>query len=162
VDRQATLLRVQREVETITSLGYGELASHLPRTGARLVFFCPMSPKSSSMPGSPSAAPHGHSHEAIHAPLHLSSLLLSPAEILPRKHAPGRTRFLAGSRLQPQLRLHAGTLRDLGPSGTVSHPLHLMIPTQLDSEHSRPYVRAEIERFREFLESHSGKITDGE
>jgi benzoyl-CoA reductase/2-hydroxyglutaryl-CoA dehydratase subunit BcrC/BadD/HgdB len=34
-----------------------------------------------------------------------------------------------------------------------------MIPTNLDSEHSRPYLKAEMERFKEFLESHSGKIT---
>jgi benzoyl-CoA reductase/2-hydroxyglutaryl-CoA dehydratase subunit BcrC/BadD/HgdB len=34
-----------------------------------------------------------------------------------------------------------------------------MIPTNLDSEHSRPYLKAEMERFKKFLESHSGKIT---
>jgi benzoyl-CoA reductase/2-hydroxyglutaryl-CoA dehydratase subunit BcrC/BadD/HgdB len=40
-------------------------------------------------------------------------------------------------------------------------PIHfnLMIPTNLDSEHSRPYLKAEIERFKKFLESHLGKIT---
>jgi len=34
-----------------------------------------------------------------------------------------------------------------------------MIPTNLDSEHSRPYLKAEMERFKEFLESRLGKIT---
>jgi benzoyl-CoA reductase/2-hydroxyglutaryl-CoA dehydratase subunit BcrC/BadD/HgdB len=40
-------------------------------------------------------------------------------------------------------------------------PIHfnLMVPTNLSSEHSRTYLKTEIERFKEFLESHSGKIT---
>jgi benzoyl-CoA reductase/2-hydroxyglutaryl-CoA dehydratase subunit BcrC/BadD/HgdB len=36
---------------------------------------------------------------------------------------------------------------------------NLMIPTNLGSEHSRPYLKAELERFKEFLESYSGKIS---
>jgi benzoyl-CoA reductase/2-hydroxyglutaryl-CoA dehydratase subunit BcrC/BadD/HgdB len=40
-------------------------------------------------------------------------------------------------------------------------PIHfnLMVPTHLGSEHSRHYLKAEMERFKEFLESHSGKMT---
>jgi benzoyl-CoA reductase/2-hydroxyglutaryl-CoA dehydratase subunit BcrC/BadD/HgdB len=34
-----------------------------------------------------------------------------------------------------------------------------MIPTRLDSDSSRHYLKAEIERFKDFLESHFGKIS---
>jgi benzoyl-CoA reductase/2-hydroxyglutaryl-CoA dehydratase subunit BcrC/BadD/HgdB len=39
-------------------------------------------------------------------------------------------------------------------------PIHfnLMVPTNLDSEHSRYYLKVEMERFKEFLESRSGRM----
>jgi benzoyl-CoA reductase/2-hydroxyglutaryl-CoA dehydratase subunit BcrC/BadD/HgdB len=40
-------------------------------------------------------------------------------------------------------------------------PIHfnLMVPTHLGSDHSHHYLKMEMERFKEFLESHSGKIS---
>jgi benzoyl-CoA reductase/2-hydroxyglutaryl-CoA dehydratase subunit BcrC/BadD/HgdB len=43
--------------------------------------------------------------------------------------------------------------------GIVPSHFNLMIPTQLDSKFARPYLRAEMERFKDFLEATVGKIS---
>jgi len=43
--------------------------------------------------------------------------------------------------------------------GITPSPFNLMIPTHLDTKYARSYLRAEIERFKDFLEATVGKIS---
>ena len=43
--------------------------------------------------------------------------------------------------------------------GITPFQFNLMIPASLDSRHSHPYLKSEMERLKDFLESHFGRIT---
>ena len=162
MDRQASLLRVQREIETVTSLGYRELASHLPKDRRIIGFFCPHVPEellhaAGAHPLRLMGIPTKLSHAPLHLPPYCCHLLKSSLESMLQ----GELDFLQGVVFSHSCDSMQGLSQIWARQRRFPIHFNLMIPTQLDSEHSRPYVRAEIERFREFLESHSGKITDG-
>ena len=160
MDRQPSLLRVQKEIETITSLGYKEMASYFPRDRHPIGFFCPYVPE-----------------ELLHAagclPLRLMGTSIKMSHV--QAHLPSNCCHLTKSSLESLLQGELDFLQGVVFSHTCDSmqglsdiwarqrrlPIHfnLMIPTHLDSEHSRPYLKAEMERFKEFLESQLGKIT---
>jgi bcr-type benzoyl-CoA reductase subunit C len=159
VDRQASLTKVQKEIETVTSLGYREIASHVPKDRKAIGYFCPYVPEellhaAGFLPLRLMGTPIKMSHVQAHLPSNCCHLVKSSLENLLQ----GDLDFLQGV-------VFTQTCDSMqGLSDIWAHqrrlPLHfnLMVPTNLDSEHSRHYLKAEIERFKEFLESHSGKM----
>jgi len=162
MDRQTSLAKIQEEVETIVSSGYGEMISRLPKGCNAVGFFCPYVPE-----------------ELLHAAGALPFRLMgAPVKISQAtRHLPAYCCHLAKSSLESWLQGELDLLRGVifchtcdsmqGLSDIWARqkrsPIHfnLMIPTNLDSDHSHPYLKTEIERFKEFLESHFGKIEPG-
>jgi benzoyl-CoA reductase/2-hydroxyglutaryl-CoA dehydratase subunit BcrC/BadD/HgdB len=160
VVRESPLITVQKEIETITSLGYKEMVSHFPSDRNVIGFFC-------------SYVPEELLHAAGFLPLRLMGTPVKMSHV--QAHLPSNCCHLVKSSLESLLQRELDFLQGVifsqtcdsmqGLSDIWAHqrhfPIHfnLMIPTNLDSEHSRPYLKAEMERFKEFLESHSGKIT---
>jgi benzoyl-CoA reductase subunit C len=160
VDKETSLLRIRKEIETIASLGYKDMASHLPRDRMPIGFFCPYVPEelihaAGAFPFRLMGTPVTISHIPAHLPPNCCHLVKSSLESLLQ----GELDFLKGV-------IFCHTCDSMqGLSDIWRHqerlPIHfnLMPPTNLDSRHSRPYFKAEMERFKGFLESHSGKIT---
>ncbi len=160
VDNKTSLIEVQKEIETIASLDYKEMASHLPKDRKTIGFFCPYVPEellhaAGFLPLRLMGAPLKMSHVQAHLPSNCCHLVKSSLESLLQ----GELDFLQGV-------IFSHTCDSMqGLSDIWVHqrrlPIHfnLMVPTHLGSEHSRHYLKAEMERFKEFLESHSGRIT---
>jgi benzoyl-CoA reductase/2-hydroxyglutaryl-CoA dehydratase subunit BcrC/BadD/HgdB len=160
VVRESPLLTVQKEIETIASLGYKEMASHFPKDRKAIGFFCLYTPEellhaAGFLPLRLMGTPIKMSHVQAHLPSNCCHLVKSSLESLLQ----GELDFLQGV-------VFTQTCDSMqGLSDIWAHqrrlPIHfnLMVPTNLGSEHSRHYLKAEMERFKEFLESHSGKIT---
>jgi benzoyl-CoA reductase/2-hydroxyglutaryl-CoA dehydratase subunit BcrC/BadD/HgdB len=160
VDRDLSLIKAQKEIETVTSLGYKEMASHILKDRKAIGFFCPYISEellhaAGFLPLRLMGTPVKMSHVQAHLPSNCCHLVKSSLESLLQ----GDLDFLQGV-------IFTQTCDSMqGLSDIWAHqrrlPLHfnLMVPTNLDSEHSRHYLKAEIERFKGFLESHSGKMT---
>jgi len=160
VDRQTTLLKVQKEIEAITSHGYREIASHLPKDCILIGFFCPYVPEelihaAGALPFRLMGTPIKMSHVQVHLPSNCCHLVKSSLESLLQ----GELDFLKGVIFSHSCDSMQGLSDIWAHQGRLPFHFNLMIPTNLDSEHSHPYLKAEMERFKEFLESHSGKIT---
>jgi len=160
VDRQLSLARIKKEIETITSLGYKDMASQFPRDRSVIGFFCPYVPEellhaAGSLPLRLMGTPIKMSHVQGHLPSNCCHLTKSSLESLFQ----GELDFLQGVIFSHTCDSMQG-LSDIW-ARQRRFPIHfnLMIPTHLDSEHSRFYLKVEMERFKEFLESHLGKIT---
>jgi len=160
VEKETSLIKVQKEIETIASLGYKEMASHVPKDRKAIGFFCLYVPDellhaAGFLPLRLMGTPIKMSHVQAHLPSNCCHLVKSSLESLLQ----GDLDFLQGV-------IFTQTCDSMqGLSDIWAHqrrlPIHfnLMVPTNLDSEHSRHYLKTEVERFKEFLESHSGKIT---
>jgi len=160
VEKETSLIKVQKEIETIASLGYKEMASHVPKDRKAIGFFCLYVPDellhaAEFLPLRLMGTPIKMSHVQAHLPSNCCHLVKSSLESLLQ----GDLDFLQGV-------IFTQTCDSMqGLSDIWAHqrrlPIHfnLMVPTNLDSEHSRHYLKTEVERFKEFLESHSGKIT---
>ena len=160
MDRQPSLARVKKEIETIASLGYKEMASQFPRDRSIIGFFCPYVPEellhaAGSLPLRLMGTPIKMSHVQAHLPSNCCHLTKSSLESLLQ----GELDFLQGVIFSHTCDSMQG-LSDIW-ARQRRFPIHfnLMIPAHLDSEQSRFYLKAEMERFKEFLESHLGKIT---
>ncbi len=160
MDRETSLIKVREEIETVASLGYREMASHFPKDRNAIGFFCPFVPE-----------------ELLHAagflPLRLMGTSIKMSHV--QAHLPSNCCHLVKSSLESLLQGELDFLQGVIFSQTCDSmqgladiwarqrrfPIHfnLMIPTNLDSEHSRGYLKAEMERFKEFLESHSSRMT---
>jgi len=160
VEKETSLIKVQKEIETIASLGYKEMASHVPKDRKAIGFFCLYVPDellhaAGFLPLRLMGTPIKMSHVQAHLPSNCCHLVKSSLESLLQ----GDLDFLQGV-------IFTQTCDSMqGLSDIWAHqrrlPIHfnLMVPTNLDSEHSRHYLKTEVERFKEFLESYSGKIT---
>ena len=160
MNRETSLLKVRKEIETITSLGYKEMASHFPKDRYVIGFFCPYVPEelldaAGALPLRLMGTPIKMSHVQAHLPSNCCHLVKSSLESLLQ----GELDFLQGIIFSHTCDSMQGLSDIWAHQGRFPIHFNLMIPTNLDSEHSRPYLKAEMERFKEFLESHSGKIT---
>jgi bzd-type benzoyl-CoA reductase N subunit len=157
---EASFLKVRKEIEAISTSAYPEVASHLPQDRKAIGFFCPYVPEellhaAGALPLRLMGAPIKMSHVQAHLPPNCCHLVKSSLENLLQ----GELDFLHGV-------IFSHTCDSMqGLSDIWAHqrrfPIHfnLMIPTNLDSEHSRSYLKAEMERFKHFLESRLGRIT---
>ena len=160
MDTKTSLLKALEEFETIASSGYREVASHLPKDRVPIGFFCPHVPEellhaAGGHPFRLMGTPVKISHAQAHLPPYCCHLSKSSLESLLQ----GELDFLKGIVFSSS----CDSMQGLSDIWALQKrlPLHfnLMIPSNLDSEQSRFYLRAELERFKEFLDSRLGKIT---
>jgi benzoyl-CoA reductase/2-hydroxyglutaryl-CoA dehydratase subunit BcrC/BadD/HgdB len=136
------------------------MASHFPKDGKAIGFFCPYVPEellhaAGFLPLRLMGTPVMMSHVQAHLPVNCCHRVKSSLESLLQ----GKLDFLQGV-------IFSHTCDSMqGLSDIWAHqrrlPMHfnLMVPANLGTEHSRHYLKAEMERFKEFLETHCGKIT---
>jgi len=160
VDRQTSLSKVRKEIETVTSLGYKEMNSYFPKDCNVIGFFCPYVPEelihaAGALPFRLMGAPIKMSHVQAHLPPNCCHLVKSSLESLLQ----GELDFLKGIIFSHSCDSMQGLSDIWALQGRLPIHFNLMIPANLDSEHSRPFLEAEMGRFKEFLQSHLGKIT---
>lgn len=157
-----TVSEILKEFEMIATAGYREIASRLPEDTVPIGFFCPFVPE-----------------ELIHAAGALPFRIMGSAIKMSRVHGhlPTNCCHLAKSSLESLLQGELAFLKAIVFSHTcdvmqgfaeiwnfqerLPLPFNLVMPSRQDSELSRPFFRAELERFKNFLESSVGKITPG-
>lgn len=157
---ETVVAKVLKEVETITSLGYRKIDSQLPRDRVPIGFFCPHVPEeliyaAGGHPFRLMGSPIKISHAQAHLPPYCCHLMKSSLESLLQ----GELHFLKGIVFTQSCDSMLG-LSDIWAL-QKPFPIHfnLMIPSHFDSGQSRIYLKAEIERFKDYLDSHIGKIT---
>ncbi len=149
-----------KELERISSLGYREIGNEIPQDRVPIGYFCPYVPE-----------------EMLDAagafPLRLMDTSIPMANV--QAHLPPNCCHLVKSSLECLLRGELDFLKGIVFSHTCDamqgladiwafqnrHPLHfnLMMPSNLNSDRARSYLKAEIERFKRFLDIHLRPIT---
>lgn len=160
MDKKTFLSKALKEVETITAMGYGEIASQLPRNHTPIGFFCPYVPEelihaAGGHPFRLMGTPVNLSHAQVHLPPYCCHLVKSCMESLLQ----GKLDFLKGIVFTHTCDSMQGLSDIWALQKRVPLHFNLMIPSQLDSAHSHIYLKAEMERFKDFLDSRVGKIT---
>jgi len=160
MDKETSLHEVLKEAESVASMGYREIARSLPENRVPIGFFCPYVPEellhaAGGHPFRLMGTPVKISHAQAHLPPYCCHLSKSSLESLLQ----GELDFLKGIVFSNSCDSMQG-LSDIWAL-QKRFPLHfnLMIPSNLDSEQSRFYLKAELERFRDFLGSRFGKMT---
>jgi benzoyl-CoA reductase/2-hydroxyglutaryl-CoA dehydratase subunit BcrC/BadD/HgdB len=95
------------------------------------------------------------SHVQAHLPPNCCHLVKSSLESLLQ----GELDFLKGIVFSHTCDTMQGLAEIWALQKRIPLQFNLMIPSHFDSELSRPYLKAELERFKNFLESNVGKIT---
>ena len=157
---EASLLKVLKEIETISSCGYPAIVSHLPKDRKVIGFFCPYVPEellhaAGALPFRLMGTPGKKSLVSAYLPTYCCHLVKSSLENLLQ----GELDFLNGVIFSHTCDSMQGLSDIWAHQRRLSIHFNLMIPTNLDSKHSRSYLKAEMERFKDFLESHLGRIT---
>jgi benzoyl-CoA reductase/2-hydroxyglutaryl-CoA dehydratase subunit BcrC/BadD/HgdB len=160
MNKETSLSKVLKEFETITSKGYREIPSLLPKDRVPIGFFCPHVPEelvhaSGAFAFRLMGTPIKMSHVQAHLPPNCCHLVKSSFESLLQ----GELDFLKGMIFSHTCDTMQGLAEIWALQKRVPLQFNLMIPSHVDSELSRPYLKAEMERFRDFLESNVGKIT---
>jgi len=160
MDKETSFLKVLKEFETITSTGYREIASTLPKDCIPIGFFCPYVPEellhaAGALPFRLMDTPIKMSHVQAHLPPNCCHLVKSSLESLLQEEL----NFLRGIIFSHTCDAMQGLADIWALQRRIPLQFNLMMPSHLDSELSRPYLKAEIERFKDFLESNVGKIT---
>ena len=152
--------KVLREFETITSRGYREVSSSFPKDRVPIGFFCPHVPEelvhaSGAFPFRLMGTPIKMSHVQAHLPPNCCHLVKSSLESLLQ----GELNFLKGIIFSHTCDTMQGLAEIWALQRRIPLQFNLMIPSHVDTELSRPYLKTELERFKNFLESNVGKIT---
>jgi benzoyl-CoA reductase/2-hydroxyglutaryl-CoA dehydratase subunit BcrC/BadD/HgdB len=160
MDKETSLLKVLKEFETITSTGYREIASTLPKDRVPIGFFCPYVPEElihavGALPFRLMGIPVQMSHVQAYLPPNCCHLVKSSLESLLQ----GELDFLKGIIFSHTCDAMQGLADIWALQKRIPLQFNLMMPSRLDSELSLTFLKAEIERFRNFLESNVGKIT---
>ena len=160
MDEESSLIKVLKEFEIIASSGYPEIASHLPKDRAPIGFFCPFVPEelihaAGALPFRLMGTPIKMSHVQAHLPTNCCHLVKSSLESLLQGELP----FLKGIVFSHTCDVMQGLADIWALQGRIPLQFNLMMPSRLDSELPRTFLKAEIERFKKFLESNVGGIT---
>jgi benzoyl-CoA reductase/2-hydroxyglutaryl-CoA dehydratase subunit BcrC/BadD/HgdB len=157
---ETSLLKILKEFESISSVGYQEITSLLPKDCMPIGFFCPYVPEeliyaAGGHPFRLMGTPIKISHAQVHLPPYCCHLVKSSLESLLQ----GELHFLKGIVFTPS----CDTMLGLSDIWALQKPFpihfNLMIPSHFNSGQSPVYLKAEIERFKHFLDSHIGEIT---
>ncbi len=156
---EISLFKILKEFESISSRGYQEITSLLPKDRMPIGFFCSYVPEeliyaAGGHPFRLMGTPIKISHAQAHLPPYCCHLVKSSLESLLQEEL----HFLKGIVFTHSCDSMLG-LSDIWAL-QKPFPIHfnLMIPSHFDSQQSRVYLKAEIERFKDFLDSHIGKI----
>ena len=157
---QTALNKIRKEIEGIASRSYRDSASSLPKDRMPIGFFCPFVPEelihaAGAFPFRLMGTPTQITHAQAHLPPYCCHLVKSSLESLLQ----GELHFLKGIVFSHTCDSMQGLSDIWAHQRILPLQFNLMIPTHLDSEHARPYFRAEMERFKDFLESNVGKIS---
>jgi len=160
MDNEISLAKVIKEFEAIASKGYREIASSLPTNSVPIGFFCPYVPEelihaAGALPFRLMGTPIKMSHVQAHLPPNCCHLVKSSLESLLH----GELDFLKGIIFSHTCDSMQGLADIWALQKRTPLQFNLMMPSHLDSELSRTFLNAEIERFKNFLESNVGKIT---
>lgn len=160
MDKETSLLKVLKEFTTVTSTGYREIVPFLPKDRAPIGFFCPYVPEelihaAGALPFRLMGTPIKMSHVQAHLPPNCCHLVKSSLESLLQ----GELDFLKGIIFSHTCDSMQGLADIWALQRRTPLQFNLMMPSHLDSELSRTFLNAEIERFKNFLESNVGKIT---
>ena len=160
MDEESSLIKVLKEFEIIASGGYPEIASHLPKDRAPIGFFCPFVPEelihaAGALPFRLMGTPIKMSHVQAHLPPNCCHLVKSSLESLLQGELP----FLKGIVFSHTCDVMQGLADIWALQGCIPLQFNLMMPSRLDSELPRTFLKAEIDRFKKFLESNVGGIT---
>ena len=154
------LLKILKEFESISSRGYQEITHLLPKDRKSIGFFCSYVPEelihaAGGHPFRLMGTPIKISHAQAHLPPYCCHLVKSSLESLLQEEL----HFLKGIVFTHSCDSMLG-LSDIWAL-QKPFPIHFnfMIPSHLDSQQSRVYLKEEIERFNDYLNSHIGKIT---
>jgi benzoyl-CoA reductase/2-hydroxyglutaryl-CoA dehydratase subunit BcrC/BadD/HgdB len=158
--KQTSPNNIRKEIEDITSRSYRDIASVLPKDRMPIGFFCPLVPEelihaAGALPFRLMGTSVPITHAQAHLPPYCCHLVKASLESLLQ----GELHFLRGIVFCQTCDSMQGLSDIWARQGIVPSQFNLMIPTHLDSEHARPYLRAEMERFKDFLESNVGKIS---
>ncbi|MGZ3558658.1 MAG: 2-hydroxyacyl-CoA dehydratase subunit D [Thermodesulfobacteriota bacterium] len=156
------LPKILKEFETITSLKYREIGFHLPKDSVPIGYFCPFVPEelihaAGALPFRVMGAATKMSHVQAHLPPNCCYLAKSSLESLLQ----GELDFLRGIIFSHTCDVMQGFADIWAFQRHIPLPFNLVMPSRLDSELSRTFFKAEIERLKDFLESNVGKITPG-
>ncbi len=160
MNKETSLSSVLKEFETITSKGYREVFSSFPEDRVPLGFFCPHVPEelihaAGAFPFRLMGTPINMSHVQAHLPPNCCHLAKSSLESLLQ----GELDFLRGVIFSHTCDIMQGLAEIWALQRRLPLQFNLMIPSHFDSELSRPYLKAELERLKSFLDSSVGKIT---
>jgi len=160
MDQETSLTRILEEFEAIASYEYQEIASRLPKDRVPIGFFCPYVPEelihaAGALPFRLMGTPMKMSHVQAHLPVNCCHLAKSSLESLLQ----GELDFLKGIVFSHTCDVMQGLSDIWALQARLPFQFNLMMPSRLDSELSRPYLKEEIERFKNFLESNVGRIT---
>jgi bzd-type benzoyl-CoA reductase N subunit len=160
MDKESSLAKALQEFTVITSRGYREIASSLPTNSVPIGFFCPYVPEelihaAGALPFRLMGTPIKMSHVQAHLPPNCCHLVKSSLESLLQ----GELDFLKGIIFSHTCDSMQGLADIWALQRRTPLQFNLMMPSHLDSELSRTFLNAEIERFKNFLESNVGKIT---
>ncbi len=157
-----SLSEILKEFETIATTGYRDIASRLPKDCVPIGFFCPFVPEelihaAGALPFRLMGAATKMSHAQAHLPPNCCHLAKSSLESLLQ----GELDFLKGIIFSHTCDVMQGLADIWGFQKQLPLAFNLVMPSRLDSELSRTFLKAEIERFKDFLESNIGRITPG-
>jgi benzoyl-CoA reductase/2-hydroxyglutaryl-CoA dehydratase subunit BcrC/BadD/HgdB len=160
MNKETSLSKVLKEFETITSTGYREISSSFPEDRVPIGFFCPYVPEELIHAAGAFAfrlmgPPIKMSHVQAHLPPNCCHLVKSSFESLLQ----GELDFLKAIIFSHTCDTMQGLAEIWALQRRIPLQFNLMIPSHVDSEFSRAYLKAELERFKNFLESNIGKIT---
>ncbi|MGB9628724.1 MAG: 2-hydroxyacyl-CoA dehydratase subunit D [Thermodesulfobacteriota bacterium] len=155
-----SLQSILKEIEAIASSGYKELISSLSERFPLIGFFCPYVPEemidaAGAFPLRIMGIPVKMSYVHAYLPLNCCHFVKSSLENLLQ----GELDLLKGVVFSHSCDTMQGLSDIWSLQKRIPLQFNLMMPSNLDSEHSYEYLRAEMERFKNFLESNVGKIT---
>ena len=160
MNKETSLPKVLKEFETIASKGYREIAFTFPKDRDPIGFFCPYVPEelihaAGGLPFRLMGTPIKMSHVQAHLPPNCCHLVKSSLESLLQ----GELDFLKGIIFSHTCDSMQGLADIWAFQRRTPLQFNLMMPSRLDSELSHHFLKAEIERFKGFLESNVGKIS---
>ncbi len=160
MSKETSLSKVLKEFQTITSTGYREISAFFPKDRVPIGFFCPHVPEellhaAGALPFRLMGTAIRMSHVQAHLPPNCCHLVKCSLESLLQ----GELDFLKGIIFSHTCDTMQGLAEIWALQKRLPFQFNLMIPSHFDSELSRPYLKAELERFKNFLESNVGEIT---
>ncbi|MBM4306661.1 MAG: 2-hydroxyacyl-CoA dehydratase [Deltaproteobacteria bacterium] len=149
-----------REFERVASLEYKDIRSHLPGDHVPIGFFCPYVPEemlhaAGALPFRLMGPPIKMSRVQAHLPPNCCHLAKSSLESLLQ----GELDFLKGIIFSHTCDVMQGLSDIFAFQKRISLQFNLMIPSNLSSKGSLPYLKEEFRRFKDFLETNVGVVT---